>query len=174
MNNLWQLKMKSNKLFSGILIAVLLIVTPSLATNIAKEIVIEGKVIAITDGDTIELLNKDKQTFKIRFAEIDSPEKDQPYGQKSKQALSDLIYSEKVQVIQSDIDRYGRVVGYVYFNEQNINLEMVKLGMAWVYTYYSKDEKFREAENEARAKKVGIWSLQEDQIMPPWEWRRKR
>lgn len=163
--------MTPKKFFLSIFVTVLFTAIPAFAAD--EPIIIEGKVIAITDGDTIKVLDKDKQTFKIRFAEIDAPEKDQPYGQKSKQALSDLIYNKKVKVIQSDIDRYGRVVGYVYFNEQNINLEMVKLGMAWVYTYYSKDEKFREAENEARAKKIGIWSLQEDQIMPPWEWRRK-
>lgn len=159
------------KLFLAVFATVLFIAIPSVAAD--ESIVIEGKVIAITDGDTIKVLDKEKKTYKIRFAEIDAPEKDQPYGQKSKQALSDIIFNKNVKVIQSDVDRYGRVVGYVYFNGQNINLEMVKLGMAWVYTYYSKDEKFREAENKARTKKIGIWSLQEDQKIPPWEWRRK-
>lgn len=115
-----------------------------------------------------------KQLFKVRLAEIDAPEKNQPYGQKSKQTLSNLIFDKYIKIIKSGTDRYKRTIGYVYFDETNINLEMVKLGMAWVYTRYSKDKNFSSAEGVAREQKVGLWSLQEDQIMPPWEWRKHK
>ena len=79
---------------------------------------IDGKVNSITDGDTIKILTADKQTKKIRLAQIDTPEKKQPWGQKAKQALSDKIYKKAVQVEIETTDRYGRLVGTVWYGTQ--------------------------------------------------------
>ena len=73
-----------------------------------------GKVVAISDGDTFTLLTTDKKQIKVRLSEIDTPEKGQPFGSRTQEALSDLIFSKDVLVIQDDIDRYGRLVGHVY------------------------------------------------------------
>ena len=67
---------------------------------------ISGKVIGIADGDTFTLLTTDKQQVKIRLAEIDAPESGQPYGNESKQALSDLIFGKDVRVVEQTTDRY--------------------------------------------------------------------
>ena len=70
------------------------------------------------------------------------------------------------------IDRYGRTVGVVFVDGQNINAELVKQGMAWVYREYNKDRALDELESKAREKKLGLWL--DKKPIPPWEWRRGR
>src|SRR5262245_12419994 len=70
-----------------------------------------GRVVAVADGDTITVLDASHVQHKIRLAGIDSPEKAQPFGQRSKQNLSALVYRKDVTVEWSKRDRYGRIVG---------------------------------------------------------------
>lgn len=131
-----------------------------------------GRVIAIADGDTFTLLTADKQQIKIRLAEIDAPESGQPYGNKSKQALSALIFGNDVRVVVQTTDRYGRTVGRPYVGDLDICEEMVIKGAAWAYREYLRDRRLLTLEAEAKAEKRGIWGLSEAQNTPPWEWRR--
>lgn len=133
-----------------------------------------GKVVGISDGDTITLLTAEKKEIKIRLAEIDTPESAQPYGSRAKQQLSDLIFNKVATIIQNDIDRYGRVVGKVYVEGTYINARMIELGAAWVYRQYAKDQKLYLLEDIARKKKIGLWSLPEAEKIPPWDWRRMK
>jgi endonuclease YncB( thermonuclease family) len=89
----------------------------------------EGKVVGVSDGDTVTVLISGRQT-KVRLAEIDAPEKRQPFGERSKQSLSDLVYGKRVEVKQEDRDHYGRIVGRVYTEGLNVNAEQIKRGMA--------------------------------------------
>ena len=132
----------------------------------------KGEVVGITDGDTLTILI-DKTLYKIRLAQIDTPERKQPYGSKAKKVLSDLVFNKTILITIETIDRYGRYVADIYFEGQHINAEMVKQGAAWVYRKYAKDETLYDFENEAKAAKTGIWSLPESEQVPPWEWRRK-
>jgi len=129
-----------------------------------------GKVISIADGDTIKIL-VDQTQHKIRLAEIDTPEKAQPYGQRAKQALSALAFGKIAEVEQKDIDRYGRIVGRVYINGIDVNAKMVRGGYAWVYRKYATDQSLYAMEDDARENKRGLWALPEAQRIPPWEWR---
>lgn len=128
------------------------------------------KVIGITDGDTFTLL-RDKTTIKVRLAEIDCPERKQPFGSRAKQALSDKIFGKEVKLEGEKKDRYGRTIATVVLDDRNINLEMVKDGFAWQYKQYSKSKEFEEAEKEARDNKIGLW-VDADPV-PPWEFRKK-
>ena len=132
-----------------------------------------AKVVAITDGDTIKVLNNSQQT-KIRLAEIDTPEKNQPYGKKAKKALFDLIFNKEVEVEVVTIDRYGRTVGTIFLGNQNINREMVKAGHAWVYVKYAKDETLFTLEKNAKENQLGLWALPEVERIPPWQWRKNK
>lgn len=132
---------------------------------------ITGRVVGVMDGDTIKLLTPQKQEITVRFAEIDAPEKDQPYGQKSKQALSDMVFNKEVRVVKTDTDRYGRTIGRVYVDDTDVNFTMVKSGAAWAYREYLTDQTIAIAEDAAKNAKAGLWALQPDQITPPWEWR---
>ncbi len=117
---------------------------------------------------------KNNKPIKIRLAEIDTPEKDQPYGNKAKQALSDLVFGESVRIKVETTDRYGRTVGKVYLGDMNINAELVKNGHAWVYRKYAKDQNLYELEAEARENQLGFWALSEEQKIAPWEWRQSK
>ena len=81
-----------------------------------------GKVVAIADGDTLTLL-VDHRQLKIRLAEIDTPERGQPYGSRAKEALSQLAFGKRARVVAVDRDRYGRTVGRVYVGDTDVNAE---------------------------------------------------
>jgi endonuclease YncB( thermonuclease family) len=112
-----------------------------------------GKVIEIADGDTFALLVCREQ-LPIHLAEIDTPEKGQPYGRRARQALSALIYGKTVRVVEIARDRYGRVVGRVYVGNVDVNAEMVRRGAAWVDRKYAKDPSLYELEKEARRRQT--------------------
>ena len=131
-----------------------------------------GRVVSIADGDTFTLLTADNEQIKIRLAEIDAPESGQPYGNKSRQALSGLIFGNDVRVAVQTKDRYGRTVGRPYVGDLDICAEMVGIGAAWAYRQYLRDQSLLTLESEARAEKRGLWGLSEAQNVPPWEWRR--
>ena len=118
-----------------------------------------GKVVGVSDGDTITVLDDmDKGTFRIRLDKIDAPEKKQAFGNKSKQFLSTLIFGKKVSICFKSIDNYGRVLGVVSLDGKEINLVMVQNGYAWHYSYYDKTPAYIEAEKQARADKKGLWA----------------
>ena len=135
---------------------------------------VEGEVVAITDGDTIKILTPTKQQIKVRLADIDTPERGQPYGRKARQVLGEKIHRRQVDVEEVTIDRYQRLVGRVFLDGRNINAEMVEDGAAWVYRKYSDDPQLLQLERQAREQGRGLWALQPDQRMPPWEWRKQQ
>ncbi|MEM3647082.1 MAG: thermonuclease family protein [Thermofilum sp.] len=145
---------------------------------------IEGKVVRVPDGDTIRLelpysvpgvrTYKDG-TIAVRLRGVDAPELSQPYGRESKAHLEGLVLGKTVRVEIKDIDRYGRIVGYVWVNGTNVNLEQVRKGYAWAYAEYLDRpyaSEFYEAEKEARKNRLGLW--RESNPTPPWEYRKRR
>lgn len=133
--------------------------------------VLEGRVVAVHDGDTISVL-VDESPTKVRLAGIDTPERGQPWANRAKQALSDRVFGKPVRVIEVDVDTYGRTVGEVYADDVCVGCELVREGHAWVYRQYTDDEVLIGLEAAARASGVGLWGLPESQRVPPWEWRR--
>ncbi|WP_070697969.1 thermonuclease family protein [Xanthomonas campestris] len=129
-----------------------------------------GPVIAILDGDTIDVLI-DRQPVRVRLAQIDAPEKRQAFGTRSRQALSALVFRQSVTVADAGRDRYGRVLGTVYVFGVNVNAEMVRQGMAWVYRQYATDRSLFALEDEARAGRRGLWA--DPSPVPPWQFRRQ-
>ena len=100
-----------------------------------------AKVIGISDGDTMEVLFRDKP-IKIRLGHIDAPEKrgTQPFGNNSKKALSDLCFGKIVTVQSEKYDRYKRLIVVIITDKnKNVNKEMLRLGMAWHYKKYSNN-----------------------------------
>lgn len=133
----------------------------------------KGKVVGITDGDTLTLL-VNNIPYKIRLAEIDTPEKRQPYGTQSKKLLSELAFGKEAIVDVQTSDRYGRSVARIYVGDVDVNAELVKQGAAWVYRKYAKDERLYELEKQAKEAKLGLWGLPETERIPPWEHRKLR
>lgn len=120
---------------------------------------LNGNVVGISDGDTFTLLTSEKQQVKIRLAEVDAPESRQPYGNKSKQALSGLIFGNDVRVVVQTTDRYGRTVERPYVGTLDVCEEMVRAGAAWVYRVYVVDQSLFDIEKESRASGRGIWGV---------------
>jgi endonuclease YncB( thermonuclease family) len=141
------------------------------SVSFAADVSYPAKVISITDGDTLKVLNKNQQV-KIRLAEIDCPERGQPWGNKAKQALSGYTFQKTVTIDPVTKDRYGRTVATVIVEGENVNKMMVQQGHCWVYRRYVQDPEFFDLENEARTGKRGLWSLLETERVPPWEWRK--
>lgn len=133
-----------------------------------------AKVIGIMDGDTMEILYNNVPT-KIRLAHIDCPEKrgKQAFGNIAKIALSNLCFGRIVTIKGERYDRYKRLIAVVINDKkQNVNQKMIKLGMAWHFTKYSKDPVYAKLEIEARKNRVGLW--QDKDPIAPWLWREKK
>jgi len=144
--------------------------------SFAEELI--GKVIKVSDGDTITVLDSNNQKHKIRLKGIDAPESQQAFGDISTQSLSELVYDKEVFVNWDKKDKYYRNLGKVIVDGRDANYEQLKKGLAWYYKQYEKDlsdedkKRYSEAEEWARNYTEGLWA--DSNSIPPWEFRRKR
>jgi endonuclease YncB( thermonuclease family) len=136
---------------------------------------VEGRVVGISDGDTITVIDRAKVPRKIRLAGIDAPEKGQAFGNASKENLSKLVFDRQIEARCHKKDRYGREVCKVMRGSTDVNLEQIEAGMAWWYREYAKEQSpedrtaYAAAEEEARAFLRGLW--RDAKPIPPWRWR---
>lgn len=149
---------------------------------------LKGVVVSIADGDTLTVLDSQRRQHKVRLSGIDAPEKAQSFGQKSKSALSALVFNREVEILGNKTDRYGRLVGKVMAADPNcnmpacpkmhdVNLMQVMSGMAWWYRDYAREQSpkdrqdYEVAEFQAKSQRRGLWA--DKNPMPPWDWRRR-
>ncbi|EPU1003442.1 thermonuclease family protein [Escherichia coli] len=131
----------------------------------------QGTVIRVIDGDTIDLFHE-RKPVRIRLANIDAPEKKQAYGRWSLHKLNSLVIGQTVTVTYTQSDRYGRILGRVVSNNGiEANRYMVQSGAAWVYDRYNTDNALPALQKEAQQQKRGLWA--DGNPVPPWEWRHK-
>jgi len=164
----------------SLLIVSTLLISPAYAETLI------GVVVGVSDGDTITVLDSERQQHKIRLGGIDAPEKAQPFGQRSKENLSRLVFKKEVAVDWTKRDRYGRIVGKVMVQPSDCpscpktldaGQAQLSVGMAWWYRKYAKEQppedrgRYEFEEQEAKARRVGLW--QDPDPVPPWEWRRR-
>jgi micrococcal nuclease len=129
------------------------------------------KVIGVKDGDTFEILMENNTPQTIRFAHIDCPEKNQPFGKSAKQFVSDMCYGKYVSLVHNNkFDRNHRLIAEVILEDgTNLNKLLVGNGLAWHYKKYSKDESYAELEKTARQNQIGLWS--DPNAIEPDKWR---
>jgi endonuclease YncB( thermonuclease family) len=138
---------------------------------------LEGRVVGVTDGDTITLLDDSRQQHKIRIAGIDAPERKQPFGNRSKQHLSLLAFGKQATADCYRRDRYGRRICAVYVDGQDVALAQLDAGMAWWFRKYGNEQpprqriEYESAEDRAATDRVRLWA--DSSQMPPWDWRRR-
>lgn len=136
----------------------------------------EGVVKAIRDGDTCFVQEPGRRVLhKIRLADIDAPEIEQPYGREALAAFRKLAQGKTVEVQEHGVDIYGREVATLYFLDDDnlsINEWLVVTGNAWFYEKYSDNESVKCLEDSARVAKRGLWSQQA--VEPPWIFRNVR
>lgn len=141
----------------------------------AQAELLRGQVIAVSDGDTVTLLDRDQIRHKIRLAGIDAPESRQPYGQWARRSLSEMVEGQWVQVHYDKSDRYGRLVGKIELDGRDINLEQLRRGLAWHYKQYQNEqsvsdrETYAQAEVQAQRAQRGLW--RDSQAQAPWDYR---
>lgn len=153
----------------------LLIIAVSIPLFAQAEL-IQGKVVGVSDGDTITILNSSNTQYKIRLSGIDSPKKKQAFGQKSKENLSRLVFAKIVNADCAKKDRYQRFLCKIIVNGVDANLEQLKDGFSWLYKTYQRDQiesdrqLYANAEDVARGRRKGLWS--EANPIEPWEFRK--
>jgi len=170
----------------SLLLCLLLAATPVLANALI------ARVVGVSDGDTITVVAATRAQHNIRLAGIDAPEKGQPFGNRSKENLSRLLYGKEARIDWQKKDRYGRLVGTVWVVSADMHcrdrpdcpktldaaLAQLTVGLAWHYKRYAHEQdsqqrgQYEFAEEEARAKRVGLW--RDANPVPPWEWRQRR
>lgn len=148
--------------------------SPAVAVN-HIQLVIEGKVINVHDGDTITVLDQDNKKFHIRLQGIDAPELKQEFGSVSQQNLSRLVLGKQVAIYWSKVDKYRRTVGTIMLAGHDVNIEQVKAGLAWHFKKYEDEQSpqdrvtYAAAEQTARAAKLGLWQDADPTV--PGDWR---
>ena len=131
-----------------------------------------GTVERVVDGDTIVFKAGDAKTQRVRLADIDTPELDQPWGGEAKAALKGWAENRRAQIRIVDTDRYGRLVATLWIDGKNINRRLVAKGRAWVYRRYLRDRALLRLEENAKANGLGLWSSED--VVEPRVWRQQR
>lgn len=127
-----------------------------------------GRVVAILDGDTYDILLEGNKTVRVRMEGIDAPEKGMPFYKVAKKHLSDLCFGKQVTLKNTGIDNHDRTLAFSYLEDgTELSHEMLKVGLAWHFKKYNSDVDLAQLETEARNAKIGIW--QDENPMPPWE-----
>lgn len=155
----------------------ILVASSALATPIAYT----GQVVHVADADTVRVVVREScaaaacpaqgETLRVRLAEIDAPEGDQPYGDTATAALDARISGETIKLVQTDIDQYGRVVAQLVHHDIWINGWLVGQGYAWVYPQFADSPELFEWQDEAQQARRGLWG--EENPIEPWLWRRQ-
>jgi endonuclease YncB( thermonuclease family) len=133
-----------------------------------------GKVVGVTDGDTIKVLREGKQV-KVLLYGIDTPEKGQSFGNKAKKFTAKFAANKMVKVEPMDTDRYGLIVALVTVYGKSLNKALIRSGYAWVYRKYCKESfcyEWEKIEYFAKRAKAGLW-IEPDPV-PPWKWRKDK
>ena len=143
----------------------------------AESEALTGRVLWVDDGDSLELRDDWGRRFRVRLRGIDAPERSQPYANVSRRNLMQLARSRPVTIVYDGIDKYGRLLAWVYVDQGvSVNLRQVEAGLAWHYVFPGRpwtadDDLLAQAEREARAARRGLWA--QPQPQPPWAFRRE-
>ena len=142
------------------------------APSVASTDILAGTVEKVVDGDTIVFQGSGTKTQRVRLADIDTPELDQPWGEEAKAALKGWAENRRAEIRIVDTDRYGRSVATLWIDGENINRRLVAQGHAWVYRRYLRDQALPGLEASAKASGLGLWSGKD--VIEPRVWRQRR
>lgn len=136
---------------------------------------LRGTIVAVQDGDTVTLLDGESHRHRIRLAGIDAPEKRQAFGRRARQALVECAAHAEAEALGRKLDRYGRLVAKVVVGGVDCNLNQIRLGLAWHYKKYQREQSqddrlaYSLAEEEARRQHLGLWT--DEAPTAPWDFR---
>jgi len=139
---------------------------------------LHGRVIAVADGDTVTVLDAQQRRHRVRLLGIDAPEQAQPWGAEAGAHLKALVLQHEVQVDFAKTDRHGRLVGTLRLQGQDVNLQLLRAGLAWHHKPYAADQwllerwRYARAERQAQREQRGLWA--DPAPVPPWEYRQQQ
>jgi endonuclease YncB( thermonuclease family) len=142
------------------------------SATLGQETVVHGRVIAVTDGDTLKVLVGEQKLLRIRLAFCQAPEKKQAFGARAKQAVSELVLGKDIELRTHAIEQYELTVAQVLADGKDVGTEMLRQGLAWVddrdITDASSEiqDTYRKSQEEAKADQRGLWS--DPDSIPPW------
>ncbi|MFG6448837.1 thermonuclease family protein [Roseateles sp. BYS180W] len=131
-------------------------------------------VVGVLDGDTLRVRCGEQPQQVVRIAQIDAPEKRQPFGQRSREGLSELCMYARAELGPVKRDRYGRWVADVRCEGRDVASHQIDAGLAWAYTRYLKRVELLARQAQAQRAGRGLWEQTEPPPVAPWEWRRQR
>lgn len=155
------------------LITILLL---SLCLPAHAENVLRGIVSSVRDGDTVTV-GIGVERIRVRLAGIDAPELKQPYGKEAREFLASMVLNKSIVVTWRKKDKYRRTVGTLLMDGRDVNLELLRAGLAWHYTQYAYEQTniartlYSATERQARDQHRGLW---QDQPTPPWDYRESK
>lgn len=135
----------------------------------SKDATCVQRILKVKDGDTFDYLDCNGAIHTVRIAGIDTPEKGQPFANKAKEKLSSLLNSGKITLLRTGSGNHKRLAMEVYVDGIDVNLEMVKCGLAWREPRFDRSGKYIKAEEDAKKAKLGLWS--DPTSIAPWEYR---
>jgi len=153
-----------------------------------QPVTIQGIVLKVRDGDTLQMLTDAGQRIEVRLNAIDAPEKPhggtrgQPHAERSRLNLAQLATRRRATLLRTTMDRYGRHVGMLQLDTAQGEIDagwwQLQAGYAWTYERYLEEIplrmrlRYREAQSHARAEKRGLWA--DARPVPPWDWRKRQ
>jgi len=155
----------------------------------ARATLIQGIIVKVRDGDTLQMLTDAGQRIEVRLNAIDAPEKasgkggrGQPQAERARVNLAQLSLRRRATLHRTTMDRYGRHVGMLAIatseGEVDAGWWQLRTGFAWVYPRYLDEiplrlrSTYRDAQAQAREERLGVWI--DASPTPPWEWRRRQ
>jgi endonuclease YncB( thermonuclease family) len=117
-----------------------------------------GRATKVVDGDTLAVKTAEGKRIRVRVAEIDTPEKGEPFSNRARDALNDMVWEQDLAIRLYDIDSYGRMVGHVFVGDMDVGRELVRTGLAVVFCRYATDKTLKALEKMARGARLGLWS----------------
>ena len=143
-----------------------------LESTALSDAVMTARVVAVADGDSFTVITPTKEQVWIRLYGIDCPEIDQPYGTQAKQFTTELCFGMTVKYRIVGIDLFDRTIAIVYLDDgRELNLELLKAGLAWHLKRHLDRQDYADAEEEARRAGIGLWA--DNNPTPPWKWRQE-
>lgn len=130
----------------------------------AHSVVQDYKVGAVPDGGTVEIAGEDRE-FTCRLYGMVAPEKNLSVGQASRESLAELTYGRNVHVHIIHATSSGIFSCRIYVDGKDISREQIRRGMAWIYRGFTIDARLLYAENDAKARRLGLWN--EPDLVPP-------
>lgn len=131
----------------------------------------EGKVIAVIDGNTIEVETKEEGVIRVMLRAADCPELNQEFGEEAKAFTADLVFKKKVIIEIKGKDRWGNKLAVIKLkNGKILHEELIKKGLAWPPV--KSASQLASLAEQAKSKKEGLWSKEDP--MEPWVYRRRQ